>query len=100
MNNVADIAAAETRAARAESSALDAQIRLAVTRARLDELETAETRRNDAAANHAVRQLVSAGVIKPADTFAQHEMKSQFVSDPALIPLAVGRPFNRRVRRP
>jgi len=98
MNDTATIAAIEARAARSEAAALELQIRLAITRARLDELEAAATERRDAAAERTVRQLVLSGVIGKADTFTTHELKAQFLADPALIPLAIGKTFNLRKR--
>lgn len=98
MNNAAAILAAESRAARAEFAALETQIRLAITRARLAELETADARRKDAEATAAVRQLVLAGAISKGDTFAQHEWKNKLLADVALIPLCLCHPYNQRKR--
>ncbi len=96
MSNTADIAEIEARAARAEAAVLDAQVRLAITRARLDELEAATAKRRDADAERAVRHLVFAGVIGKGDVFTHYEWKQKFLADPALIPLAIGEPYNQR----
>lgn len=99
MKTAPAIIAAEARAERAEAAALEKQVELAITRARLAEMETEAANRQDAEATSAVRQLVSRGAIKPGDTFNQHFFKAQFLADTALIPLCLCKPFNNR-RRP
>ncbi|HEX4348954.1 MAG TPA: hypothetical protein VH251_01135 [Verrucomicrobiae bacterium] len=99
MNTAAAIAAAESRAHRAEIAALETQIRLAIAHDRLAELETVAARRRDAEAERAVRQLVTRGAIGKGDAFTMHEWKNKFLADAALIPLAVGKVFNMRVRK-
>jgi len=40
--------------------------------------------------------MVATGAIRKADTFAQHEYTATFMTDPTLIPLAIGKAFNAR----
>ena len=98
MNDAAAILAAESRAHRAEIAALESHVELVIARRRIAEIEAAEARRKDMEATSAVRQLVTRGVIKSADVFHQHYFKAQFVSDAALIPLCLCKPFNMRKR--
>jgi len=90
------IAAAERRTLRAEAAALQTEFRLAIARAKIAEFETAAAKRKDADAIRAVRQMVATGAIRKADTFAQHEYTATFMTDPTLIPLAIGKAFNAR----
>ena len=92
MNTISEI---ETRAEQAEARAIASEIRLAIMRARLAELETEAARRSDAEAERAVRQLVFAGAIR-RDLFAHHQMKATLLKDPSVIPLAIGKVFNQR----
>jgi hypothetical protein len=98
MSDAAAIAAAESRAHRAEIAALESHVELVIARRRIAEIEAAQTKRKDTAATAAVRQLLTRGVIKSADVFHQHYFKAQFVSDAALIQLCLCQPFNQRKR--
>ena len=98
MNDAAAISEIEARAERAEAAALESQIQLAVTRARIAELEATAAKRRDADAERAVRKMVLAGDIGKGDTFTQHEYKAKFITDPSLIFLAVTKPFNMKTR--
>ena len=98
MKNTGSIAAAESRAHRAEIAALETHVELVVARRRIAEIEAAEARRKDAEATAAVRQLVTRGAIGKGDVFAHNEWKRKFIADRALIPLCLCRPFNQRKR--
>jgi len=100
MSTADAIIAAEARAEQAEAAALATEIQLGITRARLAELETEAAKLKDGEAERAVRQLVTRGAIRSDDVFTQHQMKGKFVADPTLIPLAVGKPFNRKAIKP
>jgi rhamnose utilization protein RhaD (predicted bifunctional aldolase and dehydrogenase) len=81
-------AKAETR--RAERAALDAKIRLAIVREKLDAHETAEARRQRVLVQTAVERMVKAGALRPDDHAGQFDMTAQLLSDPSgLIPLAL-----------
>ncbi len=96
MKPAAAIAAAEARAHRAESVALEMQIRLAFSRVKIAELEASAAKNREASATRGVQQMVLAGAIGRTDTFTQYEWKAKFLADPGLIPLAVGKLFNLR----
>lgn len=97
MNDHAAIIAAESRADRAESAALSAEIQLAITRTRLAELEATAAMRRDAVATAAVMALVRLGTVR-RDDFTMQVWKQKFLNDAALITLAVGKTFNMRKR--
>jgi hypothetical protein len=89
MSNAEQIADAEARTRRADATALDAQIRLCIVREKLSAMETAENKRQRIFVQTAVEKLVTAGAIHANDHAAQFDLTAQFLSDPALIPLAL-----------
>jgi multidrug efflux pump subunit AcrA (membrane-fusion protein) len=98
MNNDAILAAIEARAEQAEAAAFASEIQLVLTRARIAELEAAVAAARDAQAARAVKALAAHGAIG-GDVFTHHELKQQFITDPELIPLALGRVFNQRANK-
>jgi hypothetical protein len=84
MTKAQKLAAAKAEARRAERAALDAKIRLAIVREKLDAHETAEARRQRILIQAVVKRMVKSG-----DYAGEFTLTAQFIADPALIPLAL-----------
>ena len=91
------IAAAEQRAATAESAARRAEIQIEVLKMKAADLEKSAAARIEAAASCAVSALVRAGKINCSDVLAQDSYKIQFIHDPGLIELLLMKPANRKI---
>jgi hypothetical protein len=96
MSTANTIAEIEARAEQAERRALETEIKLGITRARLAEMEKSAAEARDAEATGAIRQLVARGVIRRDDNFTMHEWKQKFLDDPELVTFVAMKPFNRR----
>jgi rhamnose utilization protein RhaD (predicted bifunctional aldolase and dehydrogenase) len=91
MTKAQKLAEAKAHVRRAERAALVAQVRLAVIQDKIAVLESAEARRQRVLVQTAIEQMVKSGALRPDDHAGQFDLTAQFLSDPALITLALQR---------
>ncbi len=84
------VAKAELRAAQAELSEVQAQIKMSEQDAKIVALEASQKQRLEGDAEAAVQRMVAGGKIPTRDTKLQDTYKQKFVADPSLIPLMAG----------
>ncbi|MGB7749296.1 MAG: hypothetical protein WBN75_18640 [Verrucomicrobiia bacterium] len=96
MTKTQKLVAAKAEARRAERAALDAKIRLAIVREKLDTHETAEAKQQRALVESAVKKLIATGAVHPGDHYGQFHVLEQLVKDPSLVTLALQKIYRAR----